>query len=224
MKKYTFVVLFFILLGIFNPFNNTTYAQANNSVFNQDSKISCILENKNNVEEIISNIKRNKLVECNNKELNELLDAVDNIGLNVLDRATLKREIIREAGFFNFDFKGTKSDVLAFKDLRIEIIEIDEPIMLYRRSKDGEVKSKYGLGYWWGDKKRSIEETRDELAVLEAWGNPLSTEYIIQVPKGAKILRGGTAPQIQYFKGTHTIQEYREGGAIQYWINKVSIS
>ncbi|KAA1803410.1 autotransporter [Bacillus sp. 22475] len=224
MKKYTFVVLFFILLGIFNPFNNNTYAEVNNPVLNQDSKVFSILKNEDNIEEIISNIKRNKLVEWNNKDLNELLDTVDNIGLNVMDRATLKREIIRESGFLNFDFKGTKSDVLAFKDLKIEIIEIDEPIMLYRRSKAGEVESKYGLGYWWGDKKRSIEETRNELAVLEAWGNPLSMEYIIQVPKGVKTLRGVTASQIQYFNGTSTIKEYREGGAIQYWINHVSIS
>lgn len=96
--------------------------------------------------------------------------------------------------------------------------------MLYRRSKVGEVESKYGLGYWWGDKKRSIDETRNELAVLEAWGNPLSMEYIIQVPKGVKTLRGVTASQIQYLNGTSTIKEYREGGGIQYWINKVSTS
>ncbi|GMR67999.1 autotransporter [Bacillus basilensis] len=222
MKRYTFVVLFFILLGIFNPFSNNTYAEVNNLVSNQDSKVFSIFKDGDNVEEIISNIKRKKLVEWNNKDLNELLDTVDNIGLNIMDRATLKREIIRESGFLNFDFKGTKSDVLAFKDLRIEIIEIDEPIMLYRRSKAGEVESKYGLGYWWGDKKRSIEETRNELAVLEAWGNPLNTVYKIQVPKGIKMLKGLTAPQTQYLYGTDIVQEDRKGGAIQYWINNVN--
>lgn len=222
MKRYTFVVLFFILLGMFNPFGNNTYAEVNNLVSNQDSKVFSIFKDGDNVEEIISNIKRKKLVEWNNKDLNELLDTVDNIGLNIMDRATLKREIIRESGFLNFDFKGTKSDVLAFKDLRIEIIEIDEPIMLYRRSKAGEVESKYGLGYWWGDKKRSIEETRNELAVLEAWGNSLNTVYKIQVPKGIKMLKGLTAPQTQYLNGTDIVQEYRKGGAIQYWINNVN--
>lgn len=222
MKRYTFIILFFILLEIFNPFSNNIYAEVNNSILNQDSKIVSILKNGDNVEEIISNIRENKLVEWNTKDLNKLLDTVDIIGLSIMDRATLKREIIRESGFFNFDFKGTKSDVLAFKDLKIEVIEIDKPIMLYRRSKSGEIESKYGLGYWWGDKNRSIEETRNELAVLEAWGNPLNAEYIIQIPKGVKVLRGATASQIQYFNGTNTIKEYREGGAIQYWINKVN--
>ncbi|MGR5989341.1 hypothetical protein ACT7C6_01510 [Bacillus paranthracis] len=69
--------------------------------------------------------------------------------------------------------KRTNSDVLAFKELKIEIIETDKPCILYRRSKAGEPESKYGLGYWWGDKERNIEETRNELAVLEVWGNSL---------------------------------------------------
>ncbi|PGA49777.1 autotransporter, partial [Bacillus pseudomycoides] len=110
-------------------------------------------------------------------KINQILDRLDNLNLGIMERATLKREIIRQAGFSNFDFKGTNSDVLAFKELKIEIIETEEPLVLYRRSKAGEPESKYGLGYWWGDKERSIEETRNELAVLEAWGNPLSTAY-----------------------------------------------
>ncbi|PGA44317.1 autotransporter, partial [Bacillus pseudomycoides] len=48
--------------------------------------------------------------------------------------------------------------------------------------------------------------------------------YKIQVPKGTKMLKGVTASQTQYLKGTNTVQEYREGGAMQYWINKVSNS
>ncbi|MEM5662656.1 hypothetical protein AAHB62_29565 [Bacillus cereus] len=99
MKRYTFVVLFFILLGIFNPFSNNTYAEVNNLVSNQDSKIFSIFKDGDNVEEIISNIKRNKLVEWNNTDLNELLDTVDNIGLNIMDRATLK-----EKSLGNLDF------------------------------------------------------------------------------------------------------------------------
>ncbi|MFK4317268.1 MULTISPECIES: autotransporter [unclassified Bacillus (in: firmicutes)] len=223
MRKNICVVMFFILLGIFHPFSDI-YAETNELFLSQDNKISVIFKNENNIEEIIHNIKNSELVNWNSNDLNQLLDTVDHIGLNIMERATLKREIIRESGFFNFDFKGTKSDVLAFENLRIEIMELNESITLYRRGKAGEVESKYGLGYWWGDKKRNIEETRNELAVLEAWGNPLSTEYIIQVPKGVRVLRGITASQTQYFNGTNTIQEYREGGAMQYWFNKVSNS
>jgi hypothetical protein len=38
------------------------------------------------------------------------------------------------------------------------------------------------LGKWWTDKPLTIDETRDQLAVLEAWGNPLTGEYKINVP------------------------------------------
>ncbi len=44
MKRYTFIILFFILLEIFNPFSNNIYAEVNNSILNQDSKIVSILK------------------------------------------------------------------------------------------------------------------------------------------------------------------------------------
>lgn len=105
MKRYRFVLLFFVLLGIFNPFSNNTYAEVNNSVLNQDSKVFSIFKNEDNVEEIISNIKRNNLVEWDNKDLNELLDTVDNIGLNIMDRATLKEKLLENPDFLILTLK-----------------------------------------------------------------------------------------------------------------------
>ncbi|MGX5588000.1 autotransporter [Bacillus thuringiensis] len=223
MKKNIFVTMFVIFLSLFCLSTNG-YAELNNISLNRSDDISIIFESENNIDKIISNINSNKLINWSVKDLNQLLDKVDKVDLSIMERATLKREIIRESGFSNFDFKGTRADVLAFKDLKIEIKEIDKDLILHRRSKSGEPESKYGLGYWWSDKKRNIEETRNELAVLEAWGNPLSTEYIVEIPRGIRVLTGITASQTQFQNGTNVVEEYREGGGVQYWINKVSVS
>ncbi|PFL58877.1 autotransporter [Bacillus anthracis] len=221
MKKYLSITLLLVLFGLLSPFSNI-HAETNNTDFKKIDQIVAVFNDNDNVEEKISYIKDSDFNSWSIKEVNLTLDKIDSLNLSIMERATLKREIIRHFGFLNFDFKGTNSDVLAFKELKIEIVETNQPLVLYRRSKSGELESKYGLGYWWGDKARSIEETRNELAVLEAWGNPLNTVYKIQVPKGIRMLKGLTAPQTQYLNGTDIVQEYRKGGAIQYWINNVN--
>ncbi|EPC8411495.1 hypothetical protein SAMN04488573_11819 [Bacillus sp. 5mfcol3.1] len=221
MKKYLSITLLLILFGLLSPFSNM-HAETSNTDFKKIDQIVNVFNDNANVEEKISYIKDIDFNSWSIKEVNLTLDRIDSLNLSIMERATLKREIIRHFGFSNFDFKGTNSDVLAFKELKIEIVETNQPLVLYRRSKSGEPESKYGLGYWWGDKARSIEETRNELAVLEAWGNPLNTVYKIQVPKGIRMLKGLTAPQTQYLNGTDIVQEYRKGGAIQYWINNVN--
>ncbi|MED3486136.1 autotransporter [Bacillus toyonensis] len=221
MKKYLSIALLLVLFVLLSPLSNI-HAETNNADFNNIDQIVAVFNDNTNVEEKINYIKNSNFNSWSNKEVNLILDRIDNLNLSIMERATLKREIIRHLGFSNFDFKGTHSDILAFKELKIEIVETDQPLTLYRRSKSGEPESKYGLGYWWGDKARSIEETRNELAVLEAWGNPLNTVYKIQVPKGIRMLKGLTAPQTQYLNGTDIVQEYRKGGAIQYWINNVN--
>lgn len=98
-----------------------------------------------------------------------------------------------------------------------------EPITLFRRGYSNEPSSPYGLGRWWGDKNRSIEEVRNEMAVCEKWGNPLNGEYKIIVPKGTKVLKGLAAPQtIRNAAGA--VIETRSGGGVQFWLNYVSNS
>ncbi|PGE68230.1 autotransporter [Bacillus toyonensis] len=223
MKKYISIITMLILLVGFFPLS-VTYAKENNITLSNIEKMTNVFNNDTSLVEKISAIRNDDWNNWSVKEINQVLDKIDDLNLSIMERASLKREVIRSSGFSNFDFKGTNSDVLAFKELKIEIIETENPLILYRRSKSGEPESKYGLGYWWGDKERNIEETRNELAVLEAWGNPLNTQYEIKVPKGTRILKGLTASQTQYLKGTSIIQEYREGGAIQYWINKIDNS
>ncbi|MDA2384556.1 autotransporter [Bacillus cereus] len=223
MKKYFSIIIMLILLVGFFP-SSVTYAQERNINLSNIEQMTSVFNNNTSLGEKISYIRNSDLNNWPVKEMNQALDKIDNLNLSIMERASLKREVIRSSGFSNFDFKGTNSDLLAFKELKIEIIETDKPVTLYRRSKAGEPESKYGLGYWWGDKERNIEETRNELAVLEVWGNPLNTQYKIKVPKGTRILKGFTAAQTQYLKETSIIQEYREGGAMQYWINKIDNS
>lgn len=44
----------------------------------------------------------------------------------------------------------------------------------------------------------SIEETRNQLAILESWGNPLTGEYEMVVPKGVKCITGIAEEQFFY--------------------------
>lgn len=62
----------------------------------------------------------------------------------------------------------------------------------------------------------TYEELQKALAVCESWGNPLTGEYVITVPKGTKLLVGFAASQ----QDPVTL-EFREGGHIQYWLNEV---
>jgi hypothetical protein len=139
----------------------------------------------------------------------------------VVEKAALKREVIQKAGFNNFDWRGTLDDVIAFDNLKIDVIELAGPITLYRRGYPGEPSSKYGLGRWWGDEYRTVEQVRNELAVCENWGNPLTGEYKIILPEGTKILKGTAAPQtIRNAEGA--ILESRSGGGVQYFLNDVN--
>ena len=58
----------------------------------------------------------------------------------------------------------------------------------------------------------SIEEARDGLAILEAWGNPLTGQYEAN-PVDVLAMEGTAAPQ------NHPSGEYRIGGEKQYFIN-----
>lgn len=75
------------------------------------------------------------------------------------------------------------------------------------------------IGKWFGDKYRSIEEARNELAILAAWDSSLTGEYKVRLKKGAIYLKGIAAPQFETFP----IPEARMGGGVQYYIQPNSI-
>jgi hypothetical protein len=54
---------------------------------------------------------------------------------------------------------------------------------LFRRGYPGEPTSPNGHGRWYGNQYRTIDQVRNDLVVCEGWGNPLTGEYEITVPK-----------------------------------------
>jgi outer membrane autotransporter protein len=95
-------------------------------------------------------------------------------------------------------------------DTRLSIVEATGTTLLYRRGYPNE-PSRH-LGAWWSASYLSPDATRDELAVLDAWGNPLTGIYVVSVPAGMRMIAGLTSPM-------QSGDEFRAGGAGQYWLN-----
>jgi outer membrane autotransporter protein len=95
-------------------------------------------------------------------------------------------------------------------DTQLRIVETTEATLLCRRGYPNEPSRR--LGAWWSASYLSPEATRDELAVLDAWGNPLTGIYVVSVPAGTRMIAGLTSPM-------QAGDEFRAGGAGQYWLN-----
>ena len=108
------------------------------------------------------------------------------------------------ANFFSFTGQAGQTDT------QLRIVETTGPTLLYRRGYPNEPARR--LGAWWADTYLSTDATRDELAVLAAWGNPLTGIYVVSVPAGTPMITGLTSPMQA---GT----ESRAGGAEQFWLN-----
>ena len=132
-----------------------------------------------------------------------------------------KRLILVDAGFtwfapanaaagYNYgnfySFTGTAGQT----DTQLRIVETTGATLLYRRGYPNEPSQR--LGAWWAGTYLSPDSTRDELAVLAAWGNPLTGIYVASVPAGTRMIAGLTSPMQA---GT----EFRAGGSAQYWLN-----
>ncbi len=178
------------------------------------------LKSISNLNDALASIRAAALNASDSKSLTNLLKSVDETVFNTAGKATLKREILQRSGFTNFDSRGTLADVLGFKDMSIEVEELKDPIKLYRRGYPGESTSPNGLGRWWGDAHRTINQVRNDLAVCDNWGNPLTAEYTITVPKGTKVLKGVAARQT-VTDATGKVIESRAGGGIEYWLNDI---
>jgi len=106
--------------------------------------------------------------------------------------------------------------IRSFKEYNLQFVISKNPKRFFRRGYKDEPKSKYGLGSWFSEKERTIEEARDELSILASWGSPLTGTYWISTPKGTMFLEGVAASQI---KG----EEYRPGGGSQVYIPNAGI-
>lgn len=95
-------------------------------------------------------------------------------------------------------------------DTELGLVTTDSTFRLYRRGNSGYQEAMGYLGSWWGDQYRGIEESRDEQAILAAWGSDLQRIYVIDVPVGYTLVAGTAAPMEKN-------GEYRNGGAYQYY-------
>ena len=177
-----------------------------------------------NFDEVSGYLKGLDFQNMNVVDLNRYLNNVEKIDLGNMDVAKLQTQILQDAGLTNFDIKGNLADITAFKSGTIRVEEIDADLVLYRRGYPTEGTGGYGYGQWWSDSRLSIEDAREQLAILENWGNPLTGEYEMTVTQGTKAITGIAEEQSFYDDITGELLEHRGGGAKQYWFNSIDES
>lgn len=97
-----------------------------------------------------------------------------------------------------------------FTDTTLDIVVTDAPLRLYRRGDSGYKEASGYLGSWWSDQYRGVPSSRNELAILTAWGSDLQRIYVIDVSAGHTLIEGTAAPMERN-------GEYRPGGGSQYY-------
>lgn len=129
-----------------------------------------------------------------------------------------KRQILVNAGFTNFLGNNYYNNAYSFTSVagltntQFRIVETEETVKLIRRGnhqKSNEISQGF-LGAWWSPTYYSIADSRNYQAILAGWGSDLQDIYVIAAPKGTKLIGGTAAPMVQG-------DEYRNGGAYQYW-------
>ncbi len=128
-----------------------------------------------------------------------------------------KRQTLNAAGITNFAWAGNYANfysftgTLSYTDSQIAVTTLSSPLRLYRRGTGSAPETARGyLGSWWGDRYRGVQDSRNEQAILAAWGSDLNRIYVIDVPVGTTLIGGIAAPM-------ENNGEYREGGAYQYY-------
>ncbi|MBU1231631.1 MAG: autotransporter outer membrane beta-barrel domain-containing protein [Proteobacteria bacterium] len=159
-----------------------------------------------------------------NKTIKSDRDGLDafNIYEGVTDsRLDRKVKILQNAGI-NPRFYQTGSGVTDYTnfysftslvgvtDTKLDIVSPNATFRLYRRGNSGYKEALGYLGSWWGDQYRGIQASRDEQAILAAWGSDLQRIYVIDMPPGYTLVGGIAAPMEKN-------GEYRSGGAYQYY-------
>lgn len=129
-----------------------------------------------------------------------------------------KRQILLGAGFNNFLGNNYYNNAYSFTSVsgitntQFRIVEMEQTAKLIRRGnhqKNDEITQGF-LGAWWSPTYYSVTDSRNYQAILAGWGSDLQDIYVISVPKGTKLIGGIASPMVQG-------NEYRNGGAYQYW-------
>lgn len=95
-------------------------------------------------------------------------------------------------------------------DTKLDIVTTESTFRLYRRGSSQYKEASGYLGSWWGDQYRGTLDSREQQAILAAWGSDLQQIYVIDVPAGYTLVGGLAAPMERN-------GEYRSGGAYQYY-------
>lgn len=117
---------------------------------------------------------------------------------------------IRQEGIRDYTNFYSFTSRVGVTDTKLDIVTTDATLRLYRRGNSGYKEALGYLGSWWGGRYRGIGESRDEQAILAAWGSDLQRIYVIDVPAGYTMVGGLAAPMEKN-------GEYRNGGAYQYY-------
>lgn len=110
-----------------------------------------------------------------------------------------------------YSFTGTAG----VTDTKLDLVTTTTTQRLYRRGAGATSEISRGyFGAWWGDKYRGVQDSRDEQAILAAWGSDLNRIYVIDIPAGYTLVGGNASPM-------EKDGEYRAGGAYQYYYSGV---
>jgi len=102
------------------------------------------------------------------------------------------------------------TSLVGVTDTKLDIVKTSATLRLYRRGDSGYKEALGFPGAWWGDKYLGIQASRDEQAILAAWGSDLQRIYVFDVPAGYTLIGGLASPMEKN-------GEYREGGIYQYY-------
>ncbi len=136
--------------------------------------------------------------------------------ISILEEEGINRRFFQTgAGVTDYTNFYSFTSRVGVTDTKLDLVTTDSTLRLYRRGNSGYKEALGYLGSWWGDQYRGIQESRDQQAILAAWGSDLQRIYVIDVPAGYTLIGGIAAPMERN-------GEYRNGGAYQYYYRGAS--
>ena len=137
--------------------------------------------------DIDAEIQGNRSIQIHRSGL-DAYNIYDGVTNSRLDR---KWTILNAAGvssyFLTADYKNFYSftSTAGVTDTKLDIVTTAATQRLYRRGAGATSEIRRGyFGAWWGDQYRGIQASRNEQAILAAWGSDLQRIYVIDVPAG----------------------------------------
>lgn len=179
--------------------------------------VTCLNVSAETLADIDAEIQTDKNIQTHRPGL-DAYNIYDGVTNSRLDRKII---ILQAAGihprFYQNSAGGTDytnfysfTSLTGVTDTKLDLVTTTAVQRLYRRGSSGYQEASGYLGSWWGDKYRGIKASRDEQAILAAWGSDLQRIYVIDVPAGYKLVGGIASPM-------EKDGEYRQGGAYQYY-------